>query len=276
MSGMTCFRHTSRLTRRERSISTDFLRASATTFWGRALGDQVANEQDQQEPDEAGQEAYEVVDPLLDALGYLDCGGEHDVLLPLVDWTGLCRTPSRLDRGRQGYRDARVARNQWATNRVIVGRWWCRALSTVGKDCAMDPDWVDPDRDLVTRARGGDLAAFETLVKRHRDVVYRVAARTVGSAACQDVSQEHLRAFHRLPRFRGEGPFRAWLLRITQNTALTQNSTAARAGRSPSIRWSRLRRACGAHSSRAARGARAAAASGDEGTPALPGRTVRY
>jgi RNA polymerase sigma-70 factor (ECF subfamily) len=81
---------------------------------------------------------------------------------------------------------------------------------------------MDPDRDLVDRARGGDLAAFEALVKRHRDVVYRVAARTVGPADAEDVSQDaFLRAFHRLPRFRGEGPFRAWLLRIAQNTALS-------------------------------------------------------
>jgi RNA polymerase sigma-70 factor (ECF subfamily) len=84
---------------------------------------------------------------------------------------------------------------------------------------------MDPDRDLVDRARGGDLAAFETLVKRHRDVVYRVAARTVGRADAEDVSQDaFLRAFHRLPRFRGEGPFRAWLLRIAQNTALSLHS----------------------------------------------------
>jgi RNA polymerase sigma-70 factor (ECF subfamily) len=81
---------------------------------------------------------------------------------------------------------------------------------------------MDPDRDLVDRARGGDLAAFEALVKRHRDVVYRVAARTVGPADAEDVSQDaFLRAFHRLPRFRGEGPFRSWLLRIAQNTALS-------------------------------------------------------
>jgi RNA polymerase sigma-70 factor, ECF subfamily len=84
---------------------------------------------------------------------------------------------------------------------------------------------MDPDGELVDRARGGDLAAFETLVKRHRDVVYRVAARTVGSGDAEDVSQDaFLRAFHRLPRFRGEGPFRAWLLRIVQNAALSQQS----------------------------------------------------
>jgi RNA polymerase sigma-70 factor, ECF subfamily len=80
---------------------------------------------------------------------------------------------------------------------------------------------MDPDRELVDRARTGDIAAFETLVERHRDVVYRVAARTVGLDEAEDVSQDaFLRAFHRLPSFRGEAPFRAWLLRITRNTAI--------------------------------------------------------
>jgi RNA polymerase sigma-70 factor (ECF subfamily) len=82
---------------------------------------------------------------------------------------------------------------------------------------------MDPDRDLVDRARTGDMAAFETLVERHRDVVYRVAARTVGAGEAEDVSQDaFLRAFHSLPRFRGDAPFRAWLLRITRNAAINQ------------------------------------------------------
>lgn len=82
---------------------------------------------------------------------------------------------------------------------------------------------MDPDRELVDRARTGDVAAFETLVERHRDVVYRVAARTVGAGEAEDVSQDaFLRAFHSLPKFRGDAPFRAWLLRITRNAAINQ------------------------------------------------------
>jgi RNA polymerase sigma-70 factor (ECF subfamily) len=80
---------------------------------------------------------------------------------------------------------------------------------------------VDPDRELVDRAVRGDLDAFEQLVDRHRDVVFRVAARIVGREEADDVSQDaFLRAFHRLERFRAEGSFRAWLLRIAHNTAL--------------------------------------------------------
>jgi RNA polymerase sigma-70 factor (ECF subfamily) len=78
-----------------------------------------------------------------------------------------------------------------------------------------------PDSELVRRARGGDVLAFGELVERHRALVYRVAARMVGPDDADDVAQEaFLRAYHRLGKFRGDAPFRAWLLRITHNAAL--------------------------------------------------------
>jgi RNA polymerase sigma-70 factor, ECF subfamily len=81
----------------------------------------------------------------------------------------------------------------------------------------------DEDAVLVKRARNGDMRAFEELVDRHRAVVFRVAARVVGPHDADDVSQDALlRAYHRLHSFRGEGSFRAWLLRIVHNTALNQ------------------------------------------------------
>lgn len=80
---------------------------------------------------------------------------------------------------------------------------------------------VQPDEQLVTRVQAGDLRAFEQLVERHGDVVYRVAARTVGPDEAHDVSQDaFLRALSRITSFRGQGAFRAWLLQITHNTAL--------------------------------------------------------
>lgn len=71
------------------------------------------------------------------------------------------------------------------------------------------------------RTLSGDQRAFEELVERHRDAVFRVAARVVGRQEAEDVSQEaFVRAYHRLGRWRGEGRFRAWLLQITHNVAL--------------------------------------------------------
>jgi RNA polymerase sigma-70 factor (ECF subfamily) len=77
------------------------------------------------------------------------------------------------------------------------------------------------DAELVRRTTRGELGAFEHLVDRHRPVVVRVAARIVGSDEAEDVSQDaFLRAFHRLDHFRGDAPFRSWLLRIAHNAAL--------------------------------------------------------
>ena len=82
------------------------------------------------------------------------------------------------------------------------------------------PEAAD-DGELVRRTTRGDLSAFEQLVDRHRPVVIRVATRMVGADEAEDVSQDaFLRAFHRLDRFRGDAPFRSWLLRITHNAAL--------------------------------------------------------
>ncbi len=79
----------------------------------------------------------------------------------------------------------------------------------------------DPDRELVSQARSGSSAAFEEIVERHRDVVFRVAARIVGPHEADDVAQDaFLRAFHRLDRFRGDSHFRSWLLQIVHNTAI--------------------------------------------------------
>lgn len=77
------------------------------------------------------------------------------------------------------------------------------------------------DDALIDRTLAGDMGAFEELVARHRGLVFRVAARIAGQHDADDVAQDaFLRAFHRLPGFRRESPFRAWLLRITQNAAL--------------------------------------------------------
>jgi RNA polymerase sigma-70 factor, ECF subfamily len=88
----------------------------------------------------------------------------------------------------------------------------------------------DPDQPLVRAALGGDLRAFEQLVERHRDVVFRVVARLVADdGEAEDLTQDtFLRAFHRLERYRGVAPFRSWLLRIAHNTAVTYVTQSGR------------------------------------------------
>jgi RNA polymerase sigma-70 factor, ECF subfamily len=80
---------------------------------------------------------------------------------------------------------------------------------------------MDPDAELVRRTLRGELSAYGELVARHRDVVHRVVARIAGPQDADDLTQDaFLRAFHKLASFRGDAPFRAWLLRVAHNTAL--------------------------------------------------------
>jgi RNA polymerase sigma-70 factor (ECF subfamily) len=63
--------------------------------------------------------------------------------------------------------------------------------------------------------------AFEELVRRHHELVLRVAASAVSENECEDVAQDaFLRAFHRLGRLRAGTPFRIWLLGIAHDAAL--------------------------------------------------------
>ena len=95
-------------------------------------------------------------------------------------------------------------------------------------------EMTEPDQILITRTLRGDLAAFERLVERHRDVVFRVASRIVGRDDAEDVSQDaFLRAFARLEKFRGESTFRTWLLQITQRVAFRWVTRSRRVGVAP-------------------------------------------
>jgi RNA polymerase sigma-70 factor (ECF subfamily) len=85
-----------------------------------------------------------------------------------------------------------------------------------------DRSWLnDPDGALVTRAQAGDREAFEQLVRRHADNLYRVIRRFgLSSDAAQDVTQEaFLRAWRGIGAFEGEARFFTWLYRIGLNEA---------------------------------------------------------
>ncbi len=87
--------------------------------------------------------------------------------------------------------------------------------------------------DLV-RFRSGDEQAFEALVMRSENEIYRLARRMLGDAEdAQDAAQEtFLRAFRGLKAFRGEASFRSWLTGIAINVCRNKRGSA----------WARARR----------------------------------
>src|SRR5215470_3846081 len=80
------------------------------------------------------------------------------------------------------------------------------------------------DASLVRAAQGGDMAAFEELVARHRDKIYARAYSMVrNEEEAVDLSQEAwIKGWQRLKQFQGESSFSTWITRVVINLCLDQ------------------------------------------------------
>lgn len=78
------------------------------------------------------------------------------------------------------------------------------------------------DVTLVMRARDGDMAAYEQLVRRYQGPMYRLAVRMLSSKAdAEDVVQEvFLTAWRRLGQLQQDAALVGWLYRMTTNRCL--------------------------------------------------------
>src|SRR6266436_2827700 len=81
---------------------------------------------------------------------------------------------------------------------------------------------VSEEMQLVRRAKRGDDAAFEELVKRYDRNVFRIAQHiTQNREDAEDVVQDaFLKAYTNLNQFQGQSKFYTWLVRIAVNEAL--------------------------------------------------------
>jgi RNA polymerase sigma-70 factor, ECF subfamily len=82
----------------------------------------------------------------------------------------------------------------------------------------------DEETGLLARAKGGDLCAFEEIVRRYQGRVYAVALRIVRRhAEADDIVQESfLRAHRALASFELGRPFGPWICRIAANLAVNE------------------------------------------------------
>jgi RNA polymerase sigma-70 factor, ECF subfamily len=88
-------------------------------------------------------------------------------------------------------------------------------------------------RELVLRAQRGDERAFETLVRPHWEIAFRLAYLiTRDPAEAEEATQEaFLKGWRALGRFRSAQPVRPWLLRIVANEARNRRRSAGRRAR---------------------------------------------
>lgn len=85
------------------------------------------------------------------------------------------------------------------------------------------------DEALATRAAAGDEAAFEALVGRYQQRVFRLASRLTSETDAPDVLQDtFLQVYRNLRSFRGESRFSTWLYRIATNASLMHRRARAR------------------------------------------------
>jgi len=80
------------------------------------------------------------------------------------------------------------------------------------------------ERDLIRKAKQGDMHAFEELILKHEKIVYNLALRMMNhSEDAKDISQEvFLKAYRSLCNFDERSAFSTWLYRITHNTCIDE------------------------------------------------------
>ena len=80
----------------------------------------------------------------------------------------------------------------------------------------------DADQLLVARYLDGDLVAFDELMTHHERQIYRLCYRFVRNHDdAMDLTQDvFLKAFEKLPSFRGDARFKTWIYRVAVNHCL--------------------------------------------------------
>lgn len=89
---------------------------------------------------------------------------------------------------------------------------------------------VDIAKDILIRARDGDLKSFEEVYRATVDFVYNVAWRVVNNREdAEEVTQEvFLLIYQKLQGFRFESSFKTWVYRMTVNCAINFLKRSAR------------------------------------------------
>src|SRR4051812_24468868 len=86
------------------------------------------------------------------------------------------------------------------------------------------------DTELIVAAKAGDYDAFEEIVRRYRDRIYRLArSMTRSDTEAEEVVQDaFLSLFRGLQQFRGESSPSSWIYRVATNAALMRLRTRRR------------------------------------------------
>src|SRR5690349_8591776 len=80
------------------------------------------------------------------------------------------------------------------------------------------------EKDLLQRAKKGELDAFEVLIESYQKKVFNIALKMLGNKDdASELAQEvFIRIFKSINSFREEAGFSTWIYRITVNTCMDE------------------------------------------------------
>lgn len=155
-----------------------------------------------------------------DVEGLREAGLTDEQILEAVVMTALTMFLNTLQMGLGAVPDFEPARI-FPRAGANLSRSGARPMTEAGTVSARGPG-RDPDADWVERVQGGDVEAFEELVRRHHLRVYRTIIGITGRSEDveDDLQNVFLKAYQNLGKFRGASSFATWLTRIAINEAL--------------------------------------------------------
>lgn len=105
-----------------------------------------------------------------------------------------------------------------------------RIQAPAGSNLVKAHSMADADDDLVVQCRNGNAEAFETLVRRHQQMIHALTFRMTGSMAdSEDLAQEaFIRAYEQIRSFNGKSKFATWLYSIAVHACLNWRRDEAR------------------------------------------------
>ncbi|OYT15441.1 MAG: RNA polymerase subunit sigma-70 [Bacteroidetes bacterium 4572_77] len=80
------------------------------------------------------------------------------------------------------------------------------------------------DQYYIAQIRKGNHAAFASLVKKHKDMVFTICVKIVRKPEdAEELAQDvFMKVFNKLEGFRGDARFSTWLYRIAYNAAISK------------------------------------------------------
>jgi RNA polymerase sigma-70 factor (ECF subfamily) len=105
---------------------------------------------------------------------------------------------------------------------MLIGSAAMKTETTVDKELLSKNAAKPGDQELVRSVQGGDLAAYDELVRRYQERIYATLYHmTSNHEDANDLAQESfLKAFHAIKSFKGDSSFFTWLYRIAVNKTI--------------------------------------------------------